>query len=39
MGEKEDTSLLFKNVMIVEKTQFRKDVEVIRSDNGLEFLI
>ena len=38
MREKGEASLLLQNFVIMVKTQFEKDMKIIRSDNGLKFL-
>jgi len=37
MQEKGEASKFLQNFVVVVKNQFGKDVEIIRSDNGLEF--
>jgi len=38
MIEKGKTSMLLQKFVIMVKTEFERDVKIVRSDNGLEFL-
>jgi len=38
MREKGEASMLLQNFVLMVKTQFERDVKIVRSDNGLEFL-